>query len=45
MVELRVFIPDDVAEWLSLKATENYKKRNVFVRDLLVALFRRDNGR
>lgn len=45
MVELRFLIPDTVADWLSLKATEVFKHRNIYVRDLLVALWRRDNGR
>lgn len=45
MVELRFLIPNTVADWLSLKATEVFKHRNIYVRDLLVALYRRDNGR
>jgi hypothetical protein len=45
MVELRFYIPNFVAEWLTLKANEVFKKRNTYVRDLLVALWRRENGR
>ena len=45
MVELRVFVPSTVAKWLSLKATENFKTRNVYVKDLLIAIYRRENGR
>jgi hypothetical protein len=44
MVELRFYIPSTVANWLSLKATENFKTRNIYVRDILVLLYRRDNG-
>ena len=44
MVELRFRIPLFVAEWLSQKAHENYKHRNIYVRDIIIALYRRDKN-
>jgi hypothetical protein len=45
MVELRFRIPLSVAIWLSEKAEQNFKHRNNYLKDLLIAMYRRDNGR
>lgn len=45
MVELRFRIPSTVADWLSQKAKEHFKDRNIYIRDLLISLYRRENGR
>jgi hypothetical protein len=45
MVELRFRIPFFVADWLTKKADENFKHRNTYIRDILIQLYRRDNGR
>lgn len=45
MVELRFRIPSTVADWLTQKAKENFKDRNIYVRDILITLYRRENGK
>jgi hypothetical protein len=45
MVELRFRIPSFVAEWLDIKSKEAFKHRNNYVKDILISLYRRDNGR
>lgn len=44
MVQIRVYIPNFVADWLSKKAKEDFKTRNIYIRDLFVRLYRRENG-
>jgi len=44
MVELRFRIPSFVADWLDDKAKAVFKHRNNYVKDVLIMLYRRDNG-
>lgn len=40
--ELRVYIPPEIGEWLATKAQSVFKPRNTYVRDLLIALYRKE---
>lgn len=40
-VEIRLHVPAPVADWLTVKAGERYKRRGEHVRDLLVDAYRK----
>lgn len=43
-METRVYLPQDVAEWLDERASDVYKSRATYIRDLLIELYRKRNG-
>jgi hypothetical protein len=46
MQELRLWVPVFLADWLKQKAKENYfSTRGLYVRHLLLGIYRRENGR
>jgi hypothetical protein len=41
--EVRLYLPHDVADWYRLKAAQTYKSRATYLRDLLIANYRKAN--
>lgn len=44
LVQVRLMLPREVADWLKVKAGRRYKPRSAYVRDLLVGLYQKENG-
>ena len=42
--EIAVVLPEDVLAWVERKAQQAYKTRSRYIRDLLVQLYRKENG-
>ena len=46
MVEIRFRVPLYVAEWFAYQASDVFKHRNIYIRDILIAIWRKaTNGR